>query len=580
MPPENEFSGPFETDRTPYFQNVYEALENPKYKYVVFLCASQMGKTEVLLNYLFYQFDTNPGPTLFAFPTQDLAEEVSKDRFNKGIRTTESLRKKSGTGHLDNVTVKYIAGVRLGFVWATSANKLCSHPAETIVIDELDRMTSNIEGSPVDLLEARTASFTNPKIVITTTVLIEGESLGWKAFEQGTTFYYHVPCPYCGEFFIPCLEVLRWDDDNHEKLTRAWLECPSCKAEIDDSHRKSIASQGVPARKDQTIRKDGTVIGEVPEVDTYSVWISGLLSFTKSFKDRTYNYLKAVATGDPGRIQPVINTQFGELYRERGDAPSWEIVWNLRAGYNTDNIHKSVVEKIQLVTAGIDVQKDCLYYVIRGWGPGQESWLLKYGIVYGYTDKEETWNGLERVLAKKYAGRSVRLAAIDAGYRTPWVHDFCRRFYDHAIPVIGRDRSQTTAPIRKSRAEVDYGKKKKKRYLQNYIIDDTYFKMFLYSRIRQGELWHVSDDVTEEYCRQVVSEEYVIVRSGSRKNNQNEKKIKREWKQHYRDNHYLDCEKICLAASNCVNAHLLEEEEVEVVDNTQTEENQGFNVYG
>jgi hypothetical protein len=76
-----------------------------------------------------------------------------------------------------------------------------------------------------------------------------------------------------------------------------------------------------------------------------------------------------------------------------------------------------------------------------------------------------------------------------------------------------------------------------------YHIDDGYFKKQVYTRIRWDKSlaggWWIPQDVGEFYKRSVLSEELVIKPSG-----------KQKWLVNFKDNHYLDCEKLILAGAS------------------------------
>src|SRR5947208_9151119 len=106
----------------------------------------------------------------------------------------------------------------------------------------------------------------------------------------------------------------------------------------------------------------------------YRFWVSGLASPFVTFGERAAEFLEAVALGEAGKIQGVMNAAFGELYAPGGgEAPAWAEVAKLRAPYRYGDLPTGVIT----ITSGVDVQKNRLIYVVRGWGARGTSWLLE-----------------------------------------------------------------------------------------------------------------------------------------------------------------------------------------------------------
>ena len=115
--------------------------------------------------------------------------------------------------------------MRFGFAWAGSPTELAGHPAGLVLVDERDRMDDDTggEGDPVELAEARIATFPDGKVLVVSTPtkgtleVEENEATGlshfkvsdtiesptWKLWQEGTRFEWAWPCPDCGELQFP-----------------------------------------------------------------------------------------------------------------------------------------------------------------------------------------------------------------------------------------------------------------------------------------------------------------------------------------------------------------------------------------
>ena len=73
--------GPWRTERTPYLREPMDCLSpSSPTRRVVLMFGSQMGKTEVILNWLGANIDLWPSPTLQVQPTLDMAKRLNRQR--------------------------------------------------------------------------------------------------------------------------------------------------------------------------------------------------------------------------------------------------------------------------------------------------------------------------------------------------------------------------------------------------------------------------------------------------------------------------------------------------------------------
>lgn len=521
-----------------------------KYKRIVLVCGSQLAKTELCINLVGYRLDEQPVPIIFVCPSQRLVRKIS-NRISRMIEKVPSLDMRLAKGKRDSITEKFVGGVRLGFAWSSSAKELCSDPAGLIILDERDRMDNDVEGEgdPVELADARTSTYPDGQLIITSTPTIKGASPIWKLLEEGTFFEWRVPCPKCKVHFAPKLALLKWKEVNG--IARdVHLECQSCQHKIEDRHRVEMNQHGRYFAPGQRI-ENGEMVGEVPEKTVASFWVSGLCSPWKSYEDRAQKFVDAVRSKEPGRVQVCVNTDFGECWEVRGEAPEIEQILELRRSYLMGQIPKDC----QVITCGVDVQQDCVYYAIRAWGYRGESWTIDYGVVYGNTEEVQVWEDLQSILDFVYETDDgeigIRLVCIDAGYRSHMVYMFSRRQVGRYIACKGHDSQ--TSPVRASKIEFNYKGQSVKGGVVLFHLDEFHFKVLLHSKARlSGDgpgTWHLPCDVQEEYCKQIVAEELVTKSTGGQ-----------VWSQVHKDNHWLDCEKLNEMAGDVLNVTKIRKE--------------------
>lgn len=590
LPPTAAEPGQYNPSRTPYAVPIMRAFDDPRWSVIVVVMGSQMGKTLSFAIIIGRRLDDDPVPIMYVGPDRNFVEDTFEPQFMGLLKACKSLARKTPGGKLQKKVRKTINGAVLRLAWAGSASQLAGQPAGMVLIDERDRM-GNLkgEGDPVTLGAARLFSYANGKLGVISTPLegnVETErnpitglvhwrpadpddlgSPSWLLWQEGTRFEWAWPCPHCRRYFVPRFASLKWQGGGAEKKVTAaqaartaYLVCdnPDCDTHagvpIEEGHKAWMNERGRFVAPGQTVADDGTVIGPLPDSETASFWVSGLASPFVTFGGRAAAFVKAVRSGDPAKIQGVINTAFGELFRVGGAAPAVSIVEGRKLPYRSGDLPAGV----QRLALTVDVQKDRLYYVIRGWGYRWESWLIKAGEIFGETDQDHVWNDLAAILDGEYGGAKIDLCLVDYGYRpgdkearpTHAVADFCRRMGFHrARPIRGKATLKT--PIGTFQMDVMASGKRREYGVRGHELDTDYFKSWVYARMEwpadQPGGWHLPDDATEDYCKQVVSESRMALPSG-----------RAVWQRHG-PNHYLDCEMMQVAAAMLMQVQVLKQ---------------------
>ena len=532
-----------------------DCFTNVLYKMIIVACGAQMGKTENVFNVIGRAFSDKPTPALFIGATEKMVRSMSQDRIDKMLKTTPTMWERLEKGDRNKVTEKFIGGVRLGFGWAGSPAELSSHPAGLVLLDEVDRFDADTggEGDPVLLAKARTKNFSGAKIGCFSTPTIEGGSKIWALWESGTMGRWAIPCYHCAEYFIPESKYLQWEDKATPERARetAHLICPECGGEMTTEQKDKANQDGRYIYHE--LEPDGTYkrLGfEPPKNQTASFQISGICSPWVTLGELAYTLVTAYRSGDPGTIQAVINTYFGELFKVRGDAPDLSEARDLIGGYES----LTIPDGVQLITLGADIQKYGIYYTIRGWGFNSESWKIDSGYIAGETKYKAVFLLLGDVLTQDIEGRRIDRAFIDSGYNTDNVYQFCRKYNGIAYPAKGRDNLDKS--IKANKVDISHAGKTIRNGLTLWHINTDYYKTWIYSRIRweQGEpgALHLDADTDEDYINQLTSEELIVKPSG-----------RRVWVQIKKDNHYLDCEVYAAGAASSLQVHTLKKPEGE-----------------
>lgn len=502
-----------------------------------------MGKTELIFSVMGHRFDDGPRvPMMYVGSSQKNVRSMSRDRISKMIRSTPTLYEKLHKGQEDGLYEKYLAGVRLGLAWP-SANELASHPVGVVLIDELDRMDSNIdgEGDPVSIVSARTKNYDNSKIGIFSTPTIEGASAVYRWWSEGTKHRYCWKCPECGTWFAPEAQHLRWPGEGSpgERATQTILGAPCCGGIIKTGDREHLEAAYWPHIFDEAGRLQR--VDEAPANSVASFWAHGLHSPFITFESVAEKLIRAYDSGSQDRIQGVLNTQLGEVYAMEGDAPDHDEVYRLnRSTYRAGEIPVGV----QMLTLGVDVQKDRLEYALMGFGWASECWKIQSGQLFGQTEYDDVWIKLTNLWQRTWAGLPIERVFVDSGYRPGLkfqrpehkVYDYCRQFSE-VYPTKGRDKMEKVAQL--ATVDIHQDGSPLKVGVQLAHINTNYWKTWVYDRIRMDPVkFHLDADTTMDFCKQLCSESLVELSSG-----------KLVWKVDYRENHGLDCVVLAAAAA-------------------------------
>ena len=574
LPPASPEPGPWRTDRVPFWWDIYAAFHSPKIEEVTVVCGAQMAKTESMFNIIGHRLDDGPYvPCLYIGPTEKAVKSISKDRIDKMFSSTSSLAQKLEGGQRNGVFEKFVGGVRLGFAWAGSATELASHPAGLVLLDEVDRMDGDVggEGDPVSLARARAKNYSNRKIGTFSTPTVQGESAIWNLLDSaGAIFFYAWPCQHCKQDFVPCIELLRWPEGTNieKRAASAVVVCPHCGGTHENKLKNTLNATGrylkvrklrdrEQVAKNAVIMLDDYIVDDNNDVNARSCgfWISGICSPWASFFDIAVQLMRAYKSADPTKIQAIVNTYGGELFKVKGDAPAWEEVAANRRSYARSTIPS---KDCQFLTMGADVQKNGIYYEVRAWGVEFENWLIEEDFIFGQTEYDNVWMQFDKVVGQQWGELPILRAFIDSGYKPGDAHKrpdhavytFCRRHPGVCFPTKGRDTMDKTL----NTANIDYsmGGKTIKNGLTLYHVNTDYFKRWIHARIRWPEDatsggWHLHNETTEDYCRQLVAEELIIKPSGQA-----------VWLRKNKDNHYFDTCVLSTAAAFSLNVQALQ----------------------
>ncbi len=555
--------GPWSNARTPYLVEVMDEFLNPETEEIIFCKCTQVGGTEIELNLLGYIIQQDPAPVEVVYPTETLANSISEKRIKPMIEKIQTLNKKydrnSGNLELD------FDDMFIKLVWSNSPSGLASFAAKYLFLDEVDKYpgASKKEADPISLAKERTKTFRSSKVYMTSTPTIRANHI-WKAKEGADVEkHYFVPCPHCEEYIELHFDNLKWPGKDKDLVEAYGEEAIKEKLgtfkPIDDSKDLSDADRAefafyvcqecgcviTDAQKQQAVKKGHwEVVRQTTRfVKKVCFWINTLYGPFVRFSQIAKEFMESKA--DPEKLQNFVNSWLAEPWEDTKLKTSKDLVMERQ----TELPEFVVPDWTKLLTAGVDVQENSVYWTIRAWGEYITSQNIAHGQAYNLAEIEKIMNLEYRTESGSIA--IVNLCLIDSGYEADAVYSFCADNMDWAKPVKGASNPMQShfkmSTINKDAAKI-YG-------IDLVIVDGGKYKDMIASRMQRKNgsgSWMVYKGCDEEYAEQVTAEHKINVKSGNGK-------VRLEWvpKHSHADNHYLDAEIYAMAAADTLGVRML-----------------------
>lgn len=534
--------GPWSNDMTPYLVGVMDEFNNYETEKIIFVKPTQIGGTEALQNMIGYIVAQDPSPTMIVYPTETLAKSVSENRLQPMLKATPELRKRFDEN--SQLLELQFDGMYLTLAGSNSPSSLASKPIRFLMMDEVDKYpgASSKEADPLKLATERTKTFHNKKIYLTSTPTLKTGHI-WKEKENADIEkHYFVPCPHCKEFIELKWSQVRFpDDESMSYIDRAEFAnyvCQECGCIITDNDKHQMIKQG----EWRVVRHNTKFVRNV------AFWINTLYSPFVRFSDIAKEFL--TTKDDPEAFQNFVNSWLAEPWEDTKLKTSAELVLERQ----TELPALVVPEWTKLLTGGVDVQENCLYWTIRAWGDFLTSQNIAHGQALSFEE-------ITRVMNLEYMTESgtpmvVNLALVDSGDQTDAVYDFCANNSEWALPVKGASNGQLShyklSKVNKADSRA-YG-------MNLVLVDGGKYKDMIAGRMRKPNgrgSWMVYDGCDMEYATQVTAEHKVNVKSGTT--------VKQVWqlKSSHGANHLLDCEVYALAAADILGVRTLHLKNVE-----------------
>ena len=452
---ESALDGKWKTARTPYLREPMQCL-SPSHpcQTVVVMGATQVGKTEIMVNGDSFSIVEDPCAFMNVFPNGALFADFSIQRLKSMINNTPCVREKmapeKSRDSSNTIGRKEFDNGILFLVTGASEISMISRPLKKVFIDEVDQMEPWVISMADDRM--RTYKPYNKLYLVSTPKKKESSIINIK-FMEGDQRHYYIACPSCGEYQILIWDNFKFERDEHYNLdSEVSYACKECGDHISEYKMKDdmdSRAEWRPHNKEN---------GQYPSFHLpqyYSTlgdasWESAVkkfLEFTKleDKKNLMYLELKEAWTNS------VLAIPWEEP--DVGNVTAWEVLYNRREDCANDIIHAIINEKILILCAGIDVHGNRIEIQVIGFGLNYEQWVIEYKHIYGNIADLAVQAHLDQFLLKTYkhprGNMRILSVAVDTGYRPDEVYDFVRtRYIPDKRYVFGiKGSSQLNQPI-------------------------------------------------------------------------------------------------------------------------------------
>ncbi len=331
---------PFEFTYYPWLREMHQS----KAERNVGQKAAQMGYTELLINWIFFNMDIHKASCLYVLPTDDNANDFSSARFDPAIEASQHLtdlysdiknksHKRAGLASL------YIRGSR-------AKNKLISIPVGKIAIDELDQMVQE----HIDLIWERMSGQFEKQSWSISTPTVEGYGIN-KMFIHTTEEHLFFPCPHCSrliELTEDNLEICGESQDDPD-YKRSRLFCGACKHTL----RQEDKYQYLEPAKFVTAKDN-------PDYDNRGFYVPQFYSSTISAAEIALTALKGLE--DENAERELWNSKYGKPHVPKSYRISSEDIEACKSNY----VLGDKADSNSFVTIGIDIGTR-IHYEIDEW---------------------------------------------------------------------------------------------------------------------------------------------------------------------------------------------------------------------
>jgi phage terminase large subunit GpA-like protein len=558
--PDGEYAGErIDLTRTPHISEPLDLLgPDSPHNEIAVMKSGQTAFTTMLLCLIGHSIDRDPCDMVVVQPTDAALTKFNSIKLGRLIEKSAALTRKvfpqtSRSSRGSSTYEKKFPRGSLNLLLASSPADLRMLTVKKAFCDEVDEYEDDLDGQgdPLSLVARGQKSFVASgtwKRAYVSTPTVEGASKIAEKHEAGDQRRWHVECPLCRSRI-----VLGWNAPfdpsnwglkfNKEFPFAAHYVAQCCGGIIEGWQKVAVYLTG-------RWQATNPGPGRYPSYhfDEISAPFSTWDGIAKDF---------VAAGNDPAKLKTFWNLTLGLPFDVAGDAPDDQLLMQRREDYKPGTVPAGAL----LVSVSADVQMRGIYVEVVAWAPDQQSWTIVADYLDGATTEVD--QGAFAELSKLYArqwptayGGTIRADEflVDSGYRTDVVYEWTRRH--PGTKATKGDDGWSKVPLGVATdQDVDYRGRRikggaKLRNVGTWPLKSKFYTYAALTPIAQGSaliyppgFCHFGRFLDENYFKQITSEYLQDETYRGR--------VRKVWKlRGNRDNHWLDCRVLNLAAVN------------------------------
>lgn len=549
--------GPLKTSRFHFWRLVWDLYWRKRTRFLTIQASARIGKTFFCLCCVLHKIATWPGPIGWLDPTRFTARRFSRTELQPHIMECPPVISLAIIDRTHwTLNEMFFQGSKLNLLGSGSAADTTGFQAELVVINESNKCKHDIhaEAGIHDIMIGRSKTFRRSRKVLEVSTPTDNRGRITLRHAEGSQHHGYFPCPHCRRpqriTFWPEEKEVPWPEKN-PRFDADGFPIPktpashTASAVYETSIEKTMAITFAHCRREdgsfdleKVDRETGYQCGYCQKFipATKMNWMMRHCTLrahnTKAFDDHIsvhawagfspFEHPGAIARkfldarGSIARMHSLFNDDLGlPFVRHATEIKDGDLDIVIKA--SPDYALRTLPRRPVLLTMTVDVQGECFWWSVRGWGLIEEipdipiwSALVDYGSAVSWDQIEELagikadpdgrWNEY------RFADEAFRVTAglIDSGFeaqRNKKVYEFCVRNSHVFSPSKGGGWQQLRGMTIRTSAVFD-------DQLELLWYEDAALKQQLYYHCikERKENWWLPRDICRVYRAQLIAE--------------------------------------------------------------------------
>jgi len=429
LPPGNGYKGnpKMNFDIFPHMKQILKLVDNPDCKKIVLCFGTQTGKSDTIASIAAYLTGYRSRRGLFVLPTAKMLDKVRETRLLPLFQNSDV-----GFEYVKDKMVFNFSGNFFSLALASSTGTMAEQTSTSwVIIDEHDEfnLDTGNKSDPVKLSERRMQASQRKLLILACTPKHTTAGYTYDHYTRSKKFVEEIQCPLCENWFVPeFYKHFKWpkeaelgDLNEIEIRSLAWLECPFCQGRITDAMHFEIVTK----------RKRWKDLDPDFSIAECGFRLPSYLTPNKNFSSVAAEYLKV--QDKPQELADFNNSVLAKPVEHTSARTSAEIDYSkLRGGYYCEK--NDMPEEVFALTAGADVGKKIIWFMLIGWATNDRKFVIKSEGVprgKGADSFEIAMDKITDMCAMDYRCKRNNFkpkfygGLLDSGYDTQFCYDYC-----------------------------------------------------------------------------------------------------------------------------------------------------------